>query len=64
MKLDYADDVARIAIDQVILEDPAEVRVEVKTGAELLPEGSTGPGENEKDWLNEPKRFTTWVAKG
>ena len=64
MKLDYADDVARIAIDQVILEDPARVRVEVKTGAELLPEGSTGAGENEKDWLNEPKRFTTWVAKG
>ena len=41
MKLDYVDDVARITIDQVVLKDPAQVRVEVKTGAELLPEGST-----------------------
>lgn len=64
MKLDYVEDVARISIDQVVLGDPAKVRVEVKTGAELLPEGSTTPGENEKDWLAEPKKFTPWVAKG
>jgi len=64
MKIDYVEDVARIAIDQVVLEDPAKVRVEVKTGAELLPEGSTTPGQNEVDWLGEPRRFTPWVAKG
>ncbi len=63
MKLDYAHDVARISIDQVVLNEPAEVRVEVKTGAELLPEGSTEP-TNEVDWLKQPRRFTTWVAKG
>src|SRR5215217_5267230 len=31
MKLDYVEDVARIAIDQVVVGDPARVRVEVKT---------------------------------
>ncbi len=63
MKLDYVKDVARISIDQVVLNDPADVRVEVKTGAELLPEGST-TSTNEVDWLNTPRRFTPWVAKG
>ena len=63
MKLDYVRDVARISIDQVVLEDPARVRVEVKTGAELLPEGSTET-TNEVDWLRQPRRFTTWVARG
>jgi hypothetical protein len=63
MKLDYVHDVARISIDQVVLQDPAKVRVEVKTGAELLPEGSTA-STNEVDWLKQPRRFTTWVAKG
>ena len=63
MKLDYVHDVARISIDQVVLKDPAQVRVEVKTGAELLPEGSAEP-TNEVDWLKQPRRFTTWVAKG
>jgi hypothetical protein len=62
MKLDYVDDVARISIDQVVLKDPAKVRVEVKAGAELLPEGSTEPN-HEVDWLNTPRRFTAWVAK-
>jgi len=46
-----------------VLDDPAKVRVEVKTGAELLPEGGA-PASNEVDWLNTPRRFTTWVAKG
>jgi len=64
MKLDYVEDVARIAIDQVVLGDPGQVRVEVKTGAELLPEGSTTPKPAEVDWLGEPKKFTPWVAQG
>jgi hypothetical protein len=64
MKLDYTEDVARIAIDRAVLENPGKVRVEVKTGAELLPEGSTSPGENEVDWLGTPESFTPWVAKG
>ena len=64
MTLDFVEDVARISIDQVILGDPARVRVEVKTGAQLLPEGSTTPTETERDWLNAPRKFTTWVVKG
>ena len=63
MKLDYVRDVARITIDQVVLKDPAKVRVEVKTGAELLPEGGAA-ASTEVDWLNAPRRFTPWVAKG
>jgi hypothetical protein len=64
MRLDYVEDVARIAIDQVILGDPAKVRVEVKTGAELLPEGQITSDPAKVDWLGEPKQFTPWVAKG
>jgi hypothetical protein len=64
MRLDYTEDVARIAIDRAVLENPGKVRVEVKTGAELLPEGSTSPGENEVDWLGTPESFTPWVARG
>ncbi len=63
MRVDYVKDVARISIDQVVLGSPAAVRVEVKTGAELLPEGST-TGTNEIDWLGTPKSFTPWVARG
>ena len=62
MTLDFVTDVAHISIDQVILGDPARVRLEVKTGAELLPQGSTTPSKTERDWLNAPKKFTTWVA--
>ena len=64
MRLDYVEDVARISIDRAVLNDPGKVRVEVKTGAELLPEGGTEPGENEKDWLGTARSFTPWVAKG
>ena len=64
MKLDYVEDVARISIDQVVIGSPDRVRVEVKTGAELLPAGSTSPGQNEIDWLGTPKSFTPYVAKG
>jgi len=64
MKLDYVEDVARISIDQVVIGSPDTVRVEVKTGAELLPPGSTTPGQNEVDWLGTPKSFTPYVAKG
>ncbi len=64
MKLDYVEDVARISIDQVVIGSPDRVRVEVKTGAELLPAGSTSPGQNEVDWLGTPKSFTPYVAKG
>lgn len=63
MRLDFDKDVARISIDQAVLRNPNRVRVEVKTGAELVPPGSTVP-TTEKDWLGTPRSFTPWVAKG
>ena len=63
MRLDYVKDVARIDIDRVVLGNPGKVRVEVKTGAELVPAGSTAPS-TEVDWLGTPNSFTPWVARG
>lgn len=63
MRLDYADDVARISIDNVVLNDRGTVRVEVKTGAEMLPEGSAEPNR-EVDWLGTERSFTPWVQRG
>lgn len=62
MRLDYVADVARISIDQVVLGNPGAVRVEVKTGAEMVPEGTDA--SREVDWLNTPRRFTRWVEAG
>jgi hypothetical protein len=64
LRLDFVEDVARITIDQVVVGDPEQVRVEVKTGTELVPEHSTSPDPTEVDWLGEPKKFTPWVAQG
>ena len=46
LRLDFVEDVARITIDQVVVGDPEQVRVEVKTGTELRPRGQhlAGPG--------------------
>lgn len=64
MRLDFDRDVARIAIDRVVLGNPGKVRVAVKTGAEMLPKGSRTPGPTEVDWLTAPETFTPWVANG
>jgi hypothetical protein len=64
LRLDFVEDIARITIDQVVIGDPEQVRVEVKTGTELVPEYSTSPDPAEVDWLGEPKKFTPWVAQG
>lgn len=63
MRLDYAEDVATIKIDRVVLRSPGRIRVEVKTGAELLPAGNEEPS-NAKDWLGTPESFTSWVKRG
>ena len=63
MRVDYADDIARIRIDRVVLDNPGRVRVEVKTGAELLPAGGGDPS-TEVDWLGTPRTFTPWVPRG
>jgi hypothetical protein len=63
MKLDYAKDTALIRIDRVVLRDPGAVRVEVKTGGELVPDGDE-PATTEVDWLGERRDFTPWVKRG
>jgi len=63
MRLDYADDVARISIDQVILGAPDVVRVEVKTGAELVTAAGPAPS-GEVDWLGSPRTFTSAIPRG
>jgi hypothetical protein len=63
MKLDYAKDTATIRIDREVLRNPGAVRVEVKTGGELVPEGDE-PATNEVDWLGERRDFTPWVKRG
>jgi hypothetical protein len=62
MRLDYARDVAVIAFDRAVLRDPGAVRVEVKTGGELVPDDSAAT--TGKDWLGRPRHFTPWVRRG
>jgi hypothetical protein len=63
MRLDYAKDVAALRIDRAVLGNPRAIRVEVKTGGELVPEGSE-PATTGKDWLGKPRSFTPWVKRG
>ncbi|MGH3363552.1 MAG: hypothetical protein ACRDOW_02395 [Nocardioidaceae bacterium] len=63
MKVDYAEDVARIRFDRAVLGNPKAVRVEVKTGGEHVPQGEE-PATTEKDWLGQPRDFTRWVKRG
>jgi hypothetical protein len=62
MKLDYAKDVAALRIDRAVLGNPGAIRVEVKTGGELVPGGE--PATTGKDWLGKPRSFTPWVKRG
>ncbi|HET6626067.1 MAG TPA: hypothetical protein VFG63_06725 [Nocardioidaceae bacterium] len=57
MRLDYADDVARIRFSRAALGNPDEVRVAVKTGGDL-------DGRQVVDWLHGRRDFTRWVARG
>jgi hypothetical protein len=63
MKLDYAKDTATIRFDREVLGDPGAVRVEVKTGGAMLPEGDE-PATSGVDWLGKAKDFTSWVKRG
>jgi hypothetical protein len=63
MKLDYEKDTALIRIDRAVLRDPGAVRVEVKTGGELVPEGDE-PATTAVDWLGQRRDFTPWVKRG
>jgi hypothetical protein len=63
MRLDYDKDVAALRIDRAVLRNPKAIRVEVKTGGELVPEGGE-PATTGKDWLGKPRSFTPWVKRG
>jgi len=63
LRVDYAKDTALLRFDRKVLGNPRAVRVEVKTGGELLPAGDDAATTG-KDWLGKPKRFTPWVARG
>lgn len=63
MRLDYAKDIALVRIDRECLGDPGRIRVEVKTGGELVPEDSE-PATTDVDWLGKPRQFTPWVKRG
>lgn len=63
MKLNYAKDTATIRFDREVLGNPRAIRVEVKTGGELVPEGDE-PATTGVDWLGKAKDFTPWVKRG
>jgi hypothetical protein len=63
LNLNYKKDAALIRIDRAVLDNPGAIRVEVKTGGELVPDGMDKP-TTAKDWLGKPKHFTKWVARG
>ena len=63
MRLNYAKDVAVMTFDRAVLGRPKAVRVEVKTGGELLPEGDE-PATTGRDWLGDRREFTPWVKRG
>lgn len=63
MRLNYAKDVAAMTFDRAVLGMPKAVRVEVKTGGELVPEGDE-TATTGRDWLGGPREFTPWVNRG
>lgn len=63
MRLNYAKDTALVRIDRECLGDPGRIRVEVKTGGELAPDGSE-PATTAVDWLGRARQFTPWVKRG
>ncbi len=63
MTLDYAKDTALVRIDRAVLGNPGAVRVEVKTGGEMVAAGDD-PATTGVDWLGEPRDFTPWVKRG
>ena len=50
-------------MDRNCLGDPGRIRVEVKTGGEMVPAGDE-PATTGVDWLGAPRTFTPWVTRG
>lgn len=63
MRLDYAKDTALVRIDRVVLGNPGAIRVEVKTGGELVPT-EEAPATTGVDWLGKRRDFTPWLKRG
>ena len=57
MTVDYERDQVRMRISRAALGSPGEVRVAVRV-AGSRPDGSS----TKRDWLDEPRSFTDWVA--
>jgi hypothetical protein len=60
MRLDFAKDTAIVTMDRGCLADPGAVRVEVRTGDDLGPDGDG----TARDWLGGKREFTPWVKRG
>lgn len=63
MRLNFRKDTALLRVDRTVLRKPGAVRVEVKTGGEMVPPGGK-PVTTGKDWLGKPRHFTRWVPRG
>lgn len=63
MRLNYEKDTALIKFDREVLGEPGAVRVEVKTGGEMVAEGDE-PATTGRDWLGKRRDFTPWVKRG
>lgn len=62
LTLDYAKDVAHIRIERGDRFDPRAVRVAVKTGGEMTPDGKGAT--TAVDWLGDRRELTSWVRRG
>ena len=60
MRLDFAQDTAIVTMDRGCLANPGAVRVEVRTGHDMGPDG----GGTARDWLGAKRDFTPWVKRG
>lgn len=62
LTLDYAKDIAYLRVERSERFDPGAVRVAVKTGGEMTPDGEGAT--NGVDWLGDRRELTPWVRRG
>jgi hypothetical protein len=60
MRLDFTKDTAIVTMDRGCLGSPRAVRVEVRTGDDMGPDGDG----TARDWLGVRRSFTPWVTRG
>ena len=64
MKLDYVEDVARIASTRSSSATRSRCGSRSRPAPSCSPRAAPRRGQTEVDWLGEPKKFTPWVAQG